>query len=311
MLLDVRKVCKTYRQGGRELRANRNISFSVAKGEILGLLGPNGAGKTTLIKQIVGLLLPDSGNIAFRETDVALHPECVRSRCSLLLEGMRNIYPYLAGRANLLYFAYLNQVPPDMARERSEALLKKMGLWEARDKFAFEYSSGMNRKLAIASCLINEPELVILDEPTSGLDVVAVEDLIALIRDLANSEERTFILVSHDMHFIEKAAKRVVWLKDGAIWMDGGVEEIKNSKGQKTVLLSIANSSEAREFLDAKSLPYTHVSDSILQLSLNSRLDKEILTGIISRFEVLNIEKQSSDFEAVFKELHRDECSSR
>jgi ABC-2 type transport system ATP-binding protein/sodium transport system ATP-binding protein len=306
MLLSIQKINKAFKQKNKEIQANRDISFTVSEGEILGILGPNGAGKTTLIKQITNLLIPDSGKIFFKGGDVVKYPHILRGGCSLLLEGLRNIYPYLTGEANLLYFAYLNHITPALAKERSIKLLKQMGLYEVKNKYSFEYSSGMNRKLAVATCLINEPELVILDEPTSGLDVVAVEDLISFIKELAKDKNKTFILVSHNMRFIEKVVERVIWMRNGLIWMDKKVEEIKNTLKNKEILISVRDSPDVKTFLSKNNLPFTYIGSSIIRVVLNITIHKEFLSELLSSFEVLNIEKQDSDFEFIFKELYNE-----
>lgn len=171
--------------------------------------------KTTLIKQIATLLIPDSGDILYRGTSIVKHPEVIRGRFSFLQEGMRNVYPYLTAEANLLYFAYLNRIPARVAKSKSEELLKSMGLYDVKDNYVYTFSSGMNKKLAIATCLINDPEIVFLDEPFSGLDLIASIELMDFLRSLVIESGKTFLIADHRLDFIEKVANRVLWIKDG------------------------------------------------------------------------------------------------
>ncbi|MGC9337282.1 MAG: ABC transporter ATP-binding protein [Candidatus Cloacimonadia bacterium] len=235
MLLDIHNLTKVYQKGKSRVKANDSISFSLDEGEILGILGPNGAGKTTLIKQIATLLIPDEGEILYRGVSLVKHPEIMRGRFSFLLESMQNVYHYLTGEANLLYFAYLNQIPTSIAKKRSYNLLKRMGLYDVKDRYVFTYSSGMKKKLAIATCFINDPEIIFLDEPLSGLDVVAAEELIDFIKEWVGESQKTFIVASHRMEFLERVTSRVLWMKEGKIVIEGNTEDIKKHGQQKRV----------------------------------------------------------------------------
>ncbi|KAF0126003.1 MAG: ABC-2 type transport system ATP-binding protein [Elusimicrobia bacterium] len=233
---------KTFGAGRGALRASDGISFSLERGGVLGLLGPNGAGKTTLIKQLTGLLRPDSGRVLIGGLDPAQDPPGLRGRLGLLLEGMRNVYPYLTGRANLVYFGYLAGLGRDEAARRAADLLDRFGLAAAADKYVMAYSAGMNRKLAVATCLMGSADLIILDEPTAGLDSAAADDLAGLVAELAGSGGRTFILAGHDMRFMARAAREVLWLKEGRVRLYGRAEEVTALPAYRTVKLSLRGS---------------------------------------------------------------------
>lgn len=303
MLLEIQNLTKVYQKGNYRVKANDNISVSLDDGEILGILGPNGAGKTTLIKQIATLLLPDEGEILYRGISLIKHPNVIKGQFSFLLEGMRNLYPFLTGEANLLYFAYLNHIPAPIAKKRSDNLLKKMGLYDVKDRDVFTYSSGMNQKLAIATCLINDPKIIFLDEPLSGLDVVAVEEVIDSIKIWVRENQKTFIVASHRMDFIERVTNKVLWMKDGRVVMKGNTDDMKNFSQEKEFVLYLRNSDEARRKLQRDNLQFQVLSDTTLKLHL-SLSQKKLFHSILSNFEVLNLEKKDSDFEAIFKELY-------
>lgn len=304
MLLEIQNLSKVYKKGNSLIKANDNISFSLNAGEILGILGPNGAGKTTLIKQIATLLVPDEGEILYRGVSLVKHPNSMKGQFSFLLEGMRNVYHYLTGEANLLYFAYLNHIPTLIAKKRSDNILQKMGLYDVKDDYVFTYSSGMNKKLGIATCLINDPEMIFLDEPLSGLDVLAAEDLIDSMKIWVSENKKTFIVASHRMDFIERVTNRVLWMKDGRIVMKGNTDDMKNfSSQEKEFILYLRNSDKARRKLQRDNLKFQVLSNTTLKLYL-SLSQKELFYSILSDFELLNLEKKESDFEAIFKELY-------
>jgi ABC-2 type transport system ATP-binding protein/sodium transport system ATP-binding protein len=303
VLLEIRNLTKIFRSGKKEIIANNNVSFNVYEGEILGILGPNGAGKTTLIKQIATLLIPDSGDILYKGTSIVKHPEVIRGRFSFLQEGMRNVYPYLTAEANLLYFAYLNHIPARVAKKKSEELLKRMGLYEVKHNYVYTFSSGMNKKLAIATCLINEPEIVFLDEPFSGLDLIASIELMDFLRSLVMESGKTFLIADHRLDFIEKVANRVLWIKDGSVVMEGSTVEMKTIRREKEFIVYLQNSLEAQNALKERGVEFQVLSDEVLKVEV-SLSHKDYLSFIISNFEVLNIEKKDLDFEAIFKELY-------
>ncbi|MEO0263173.1 MAG: ABC transporter ATP-binding protein [candidate division WOR-3 bacterium] len=303
MLIEVIDLVKIYKKGKYEIKANDNISFSINKGEIVGIIGPNGAGKTTLMKQIATLLIPDKGEILYKGISIVKHPQIIRGKCSFLLEGMQNVYHYLTGEANLLYFAYLNKIFGEKAKKRCEELLKRFGLYSVKDKYVFTYSAGMKKKLAIATCLINDPEIIFLDEPLSGLDPIASEEVTDFIRILVKEKEKTVIIASHNMKFIERVTDRVLWLKEGKIIMEGDTGNIKNLFKKKEIIFYLKNDNKASLRLLESNVELKKISNNILKVSVSLE-NKELLYFILKEFEVLNIEEMESDFEIIFKKLY-------
>ena len=304
-LLEIKKLTKYFRKGAYKIEANVNISFSVKEGEIVGILGPNGAGKTTLLKQIATLLLPDEGDILYKGISIIKHPNIIRGKISFLLEGMRNVYHYLTGEANLLYFAYLNHQSTSEAKKKTERLLKRMGLYNVKDEYVFTYSAGMNKKLAVATCLINDPEIIFLDEPLSGLDVIAAEELMEDIKRWVREENKTFIIASHRMDFIEKVTERVLWMKEGKIVKEGNTLDMKNLTQEKEIIVYLRSTKDTEEKLKQHNLSFKKLSSTTLKLHLPLS-QKKLFYWIVSNFEILNLEKKELDFETIFKELYHD-----
>lgn len=304
MLLDIQNLTKIYQKGISQVKANDNISFSLNENDILGILGPNGAGKTTLIKQIATLLIPDQGEILYRGISLVKHPNVMKGRFSFLLEGMQNVYPYLTGEANLLYFAYLNHQPDATAKKRSHNLLRQIGLYGVKDRYVFTYSSGMKKRLAIATCLINDPEIIFLDEPLSGLDVIAGEELIDSIKKWVSENQKTFIIASHRMDFVERVTSRILWMKDGRIILEGKTEEMKNMGTKKEFVLYTRNSIEAQRKLKKENIQFGELSETILKVPLFLPEQRNLFSYLISNFELLNVEKKDLDFVRIFKELY-------
>ncbi|WP_115864021.1 ABC transporter ATP-binding protein [Halorussus litoreus] len=224
--LSVQGLSKTFGSGEDAVTAVDDISFSVAPGEVIGLLGPNGAGKTTTIKSILGLILPDEGEVNVRGIDVYDRPRQAYEHVDAMLEGARNDYWRLTVRENLRYFAAVRGQDPDALADRHDELLDALDLAEKADTAVRDLSRGMKQKVSLASVLAGSVSVAFLDEPTLGLDV---ESSLTLRRELVRlAEERglTLVISSHDMEVVEDVCDRVVIMSEGRIVADDTVENL-------------------------------------------------------------------------------------
>jgi ABC-2 type transport system ATP-binding protein len=199
----------------KPVEALREVSFHVSKGDVVGLVGPNGAGKTTLIRIIATLLEPTWGEVTVDGHRVSRHPEEIRKRLGLVLEGDRGLYGRLTGRENLEFFGVLLGLAPTVARRRAGHLLESFDL-VGRDKLVFGYSSGMRARLCLARALIADPPLLVLDEPSRSLDPVASLEMGRLLRQLAG-EGRAILFSSHRLEEVSSVCDRVVVLMGGRV----------------------------------------------------------------------------------------------
>ncbi|MFB6150994.1 MAG: ABC transporter ATP-binding protein [Haloarculaceae archaeon] len=217
---------KTFGSGDEAVTAVDDVSFAVGPGEVVGLLGPNGAGKTTTIKSILGLVLPDEGEVRIQGIDVYEHPRRAYEHVDAMLEGARNDYWRLTVRENLRYFAAIRGQDPDAVADRHEELLAQLDLAEKADTAVRDLSRGMKQKVSLASVLAGAVSVAFLDEPTLGLDV---ESSLTLRRELVRlAEERglTLLISSHDMEVIEDVCDRVVIMNEGRVIVDDTVESL-------------------------------------------------------------------------------------
>ena len=165
------------------VEAVRNVSLSAADGTVTGLLGPNGAGKTTTLRMLSGLMRPDAGTILVDGADVIADPIGAQRHMGLLPDS-RGLYPRLTPREHIRYFGELHGMAKGEIRERSDALLKRLGLEAIADRRVAGFSQGERTKVALARALVHGPRNVILDEPTNGLDVMSTRAMRGLIRGL-------------------------------------------------------------------------------------------------------------------------------
>ena len=216
-LLSVRSINKTFGQ----TQAVRDLSFAVQSGEIFGLLGPNGAGKSTTIRCILGIILPDSGEISF-----SFAKNSTARRLIGYLPEERGLYKDVPVLDIILYLANLKNYPLDKARQRAEVLLERFGLSKKGKAKVEELSKGMAQKVQFIASIIHEPRLLILDEPFSGLDPVSQDVLKAEVRSLA-AQGTAILLSAHQMHLVEELCDRISLISQGQQAVYGRMSEIK------------------------------------------------------------------------------------
>jgi ABC-2 type transport system ATP-binding protein len=200
----------------REVRALAGVTFTVARGELLGFLGPNGAGKTTITKILATILLPTDGTARVLGFDVVTEAHQVRPHIGIVFGGERGLYWRLSGRGNMEYFAALYHVPPNVTHQRIPKLLEMVGLADRAPERVENYSRGMRQRLHIARALIHDPAVLIMDEPTIGLDPSAAREIRQIVRDLS-AAGKTIFLTSHYTHEIDELCHRVAVLHRGRI----------------------------------------------------------------------------------------------
>ncbi|MEN8139333.1 MAG: ATP-binding cassette domain-containing protein [Bacteroidota bacterium] len=233
-VLSIKELSKKY---GSKYAIN-NVSFEIKKGNVYGLLGPNGSGKTTTLGIILGIINRTEGEY-FWFSQQPSHKHL--KRIGALLENP-NFYPYMTGEENLKLVADIKEVSYDLIEEK----LRLVNLYERKnDKFQ-TYSLGMKQRLAIASALLNNPEVLVLDEPTNGLDPQGIAEIRNLITEIAE-QGTTILLASHLLDEVEKVCSHVVVLKEGKILFSGDIKSVNKNNG--FIEVKSENLSELQEIL--------------------------------------------------------------
>ena len=199
-------------------KAVDDISFEVAKGEILGFLGPNGAGKTTTMRMITGYLAPDEGEILVDNQPVREETTSIRAKIGYLPEN-NPLYLDMYVREYLRYVARIYKMHD--ATDRIEEVLALTGLLSESHKLISSLSKGYRQRVGLAQAILHDPEVLILDEATSGLDPNQLIEIRALIRKLG--KEKTILLSTHIMQEVQALCDRVVIINKGKIVADGNI----------------------------------------------------------------------------------------
>ena len=220
---------KTY--DGKNYALNK-LSLHVPQGGVCGFLGPNGAGKTTTVKLLTGLLTPSGGECEIMGISPTREPERVHAICGVLTETAK-MYGQMTGMENLVFFALASGLPSESARQRASELLKKLDIWDARDKKVSAYSSGMAQRLSLARALINRPQVLFLDEPTNGLDPESAHTVNELITALAQKEGTTVFLCTHQLRYAQDICDHYGLIDQGHLLAFGDFDTLSKNIGCK------------------------------------------------------------------------------
>jgi ABC-2 type transport system ATP-binding protein len=218
-ILTVENISKNY----GAIRALKQVSFSVPEGTVFGILGPNGSGKTTLLGIIMDVLKATSGSYLWNG-EPGTHLQ--RKHIGTLLETP-NFYHYLSAEDNLKIAAAIKGRGKDDIPE----VLRTVNLYERRKSKFSSYSLGMKQRLAIASTLLGNPDVLVFDEPTNGLDPAGIAEIRALIQQL-NRDGKTIIMASHILDEVEKVCNHVAIIQKGQLKMVGTVREVMANSGK-------------------------------------------------------------------------------
>ncbi len=228
LVVQTRGLRKVYRDHGRRLVAVDGLDLEVERGGVHGFLGPNGSGKTTTIRMLLGLASPDAGEISVlgRPYPGAV-PEVLAKVGAVLERGQ--FAPDLSGRRNLDLLARAAGLP----RTRVDAVLEQVDLTTDAKRRYRSYSLGTRRRLAVASALLKEPELVILDEPSNGLDPAGIRDMRETIPRLAESGV-SVLLSSHILTEVQQVCSSVSIISDGTLLRAGKVRDLIGESTART-----------------------------------------------------------------------------
>ncbi|WP_113525251.1 amino acid ABC transporter ATP-binding protein [Staphylococcus aureus] len=210
----------------------KGIDLSVGKGEVVTLIGRSGSGKTTLLRMINALEIPTEGTVfvngkIYTSKDKKSQIE-VRKQSGMVFQSY-NLFPHKTALENVMEgLITVKKLKKAEAREKSLELLEKVGLTHVKDQRPHALSGGQQQRVAIARALAMNPKVMLFDEPTSALDPELVNDVLKVIKDLAN-EGMTMVIVTHEMRFAREVSNNIVFIHEGEIGEQGAPEEIFNN----------------------------------------------------------------------------------
>ena len=289
------KISNLHKKYGK-VHAVNNVSIEIKKGNVYGILGPNGSGKSTTLGIVLNVVNKTSGDFEWFDGAHTTH-EALK-KVGAIIERP-NFYPYMSAEDNLKLVCKIKNIPFTKVSEK----LELVGLLERKDSKFKTFSLGMKQRLAIASALLNDPEILILDEPTNGLDPQGIRQIRDLIRIIAN-QGTTILLASHLLDEVEKVCSHVIVIRNGVTLYQGMVDGITANEGffelesdnlaqLKAALLSFPQIEKIEEE-DSKVLVYLNAN--LDAAALNSQLFKQNIT-------LSHLVKRKNSLEEQFLEL--------
>ena len=217
-LLEVKNICKTYGSGETAVKALKDVSFSVPKGEYVAVVGESGSGKSTLLNMIGALDTPTTGKVLIDGKDIFAMDErkltVFRRRNIGFIFQAFNLVPELTVEQNIIFPVLLDYQKPN--KKYLEELLTVLNLQERRNHLPSQLSGGQQQRVAIGRALITRPSLILADEPTGNLDSHTSEEVMELMQRVVREQKKTLVMVTHDDH-LATYADRVFHIRDGRI----------------------------------------------------------------------------------------------
>ncbi|WP_058366309.1 ABC transporter ATP-binding protein [Haloparvum sedimenti] len=290
-----------------DVEALKGVSLTVPEGAFFGLLGPNGAGKTTFINVLVGLVRASGGDAYVFGNHVEDDYREARDRIGLAPQEF-NVDRFFPIHEVLEHKAGYHGVPEDVAAERAERALKRVGIWDKRDTRFDWLSGGMKRRFMLARALVTDPDLLILDEPTAGVDVQLRRDLWELVTEL-NDDGTTVLLTTHYIEEAERLCDEVAILDSGEVVTVASPEELMD-RGNDRIVVTLREAADAvpeavadddrieRVELDGDRLVAVARQGGLVAPDLVRALDRE-------GFEIVDLEIRRTSLEEVFVDMTR------
>lgn len=220
----------------KTIKAVRNVSFSVEKGEIIAFIGPNGAGKSTTIKMMTSILYPDKGSIKVMGLDSSRDRKALSYEIGTVFGQKEQLWTHLTPYDNFKFFGAIYDIPEAVVEKKISELIELFELDSFINTPVRNLSLGQRIRCEIVASLIHEPKVLFLDEPTIGLDPVVKENIRSLIKRMNKEYKTTIFLTSHDVGDIEKLCKRVIIINNGTVVMDDTMENLKYNYLNKKIV---------------------------------------------------------------------------
>ena len=234
-LLEVKNISKTYGSGETAVKALKNVSFSVPKGEYVAIVGESGSGKSTLLNMVGALDMPTSGKVLIDGKDIFAMDDRKRTifrrrNIGFIFQAF-NLIPELTVEQNIIFPVLLDYQKPD--KKYLEELLTVLNLKERRNHLPSQLSGGQQQRVAIGRALITRPSLILADEPTGNLDTQNSSEVIALLKETSKKYEQTILMITHNRS-IAQTADRVLQVSDGCLTDFGRAQDVRGTSAWLT-----------------------------------------------------------------------------
>jgi len=290
----------------KTIKAVKNISFEVEKGEIIAFIGPNGAGKSTTIKMLTGILYPEKGDINILGLDPKKDRKKLAYEIGTVFGQKEQLWTHLTPYDNFKFFGAIYDIPEQRVEKKIEELIQLFELNEFINTPVRNLSLGQRIRCEIVASLIHEPKILFLDEPTIGLDPVVKENIRTLIKRMNKEYKTTIFLTSHDVGDIEKLCKRVIIINNGQVVLDDSMENLKYNYLNKKIVE--AKMKEKVNLDDQKGL--TILKDKGYNLKIEVDTKQTSITEAIKLLNpdnIVDINISNTPLEEIISEIYKED----
>lgn len=305
--LTVEAIELTRLYGGRA--AVSDVSFSLAKGQVLGFLGPNGAGKSTTMKMLTGNLAPSAGSVKICGIDMMENPKEAKALIGYLPE-MRPLYKEFTVDEYLTIAARLHKVPSKHIKKAVETAKARCGLTHMSKRLIENLSNGYQQRVGIAQAIIHNPMVVILDEPTVGLDPIQIRDIRALIKEIG--QEHSVIVSTHILPEVEMVCDHVQIIDKGKLVFNGGIDVLKRQRVGNKLLLGFKQTPTEAALLQIPGVAEVEQADGMVRVRFTdgSTPHEAIVEASVNQgWGLYHIAPDQTSLEDVFVQLTYQEAA--
>jgi ABC-2 type transport system ATP-binding protein len=306
--IETRELVKEYHGG---VRALDGVTIRIRRGDIVGYLGPNGAGKTTTIKVLTNLLRPTSGQAFINGIDVNRYPKEALRKVGALIE-VPGIYEYLTPRQMLSYFGRVHGMKDEDIRRRTQEAMAAVKLSDWTDAKLGSFSTGMQRRFAIAKAILHEPRILILDEPVLGLDPKGIKDVREMLKRFRD-RGMTIFLSSHLLSEVSETCDTVIFMDKGRIKAVDTVENIEHRIKLRTIDVTFLRPLDADQMARMRAIADVEGVEAVnehyrLHFDGDPETGRRILSGLVAGgFEVVSFAPRSMGLEDYYVSIMGDE----
>ncbi|PEJ58188.1 MULTISPECIES: methionine ABC transporter ATP-binding protein [unclassified Bacillus (in: firmicutes)] len=289
-MIQINNVSKIYKGKKGTVTAVQNVSLTISAGEIFGMIGYSGAGKSTLLRMLNGLESPTSGEVIINGQSIS---KCSSSQLRKARQKIGMIFQHfnlLWSRTvleNILFPLEIAKVPKQESITRAKELVKLVGLEGRENAYPSELSGGQKQRVGIARALANNPDVLLCDEATSALDPETTDSILALLTNINKQLGITIILITHEMHVIQKICQRVAVMENGQVVEEGHVVDVFTRPKQSITKKFVKQIKGTDEELDNEVISKSVGNDNTYKLTFkNGQADQPHISEVVKHFEI-------------------------
>lgn len=300
-IITIKNCSKTYQSGAKALE---NLSLNIEENDFFALLGPNGAGKTTTIGMIASLVKPSSGSIKLFNNTIDHSSWKAKSQIGIMPQEI-NCNIFNTTLQTLVISAGLYGIKYSEALPLAKDLLRKLGLWDKRDKAIARLSGGQKRRVMLARAVIHKPKILLLDEPTAGIDVETREETWKFINEI-HASGTTIILTTHYLEEAERLCNKVAIIDEGKLLRNASMTELLSTLETEQVLLHLAEPIEKE--LSISNITLKSIDNKTLEVTLSKEQNiGDIITKLTAYGVIVNrVQNKRNRLEELFLNLTKN-----